>query len=170
MRSVLPSLFAAASVMWAAPAFAQEDGGTSMKRPGYATERANKEAADFTSEQVKAAVDDHIQARLKEGGGVFRLIDDRSGDKLELEFVRVGIVGVGGLWRIHDPARKAEGGGYFACTFFRPAGAPREKLYDIDLWLSPRDGRLEVTEVRIHKEPRLVKGKWVREPRYTVTK
>ncbi len=168
MRSVTSGLLAAAFLCWPLPSLPQ-DGGTPMERR-RAAPQPGQDAAPFSPEQANAVVNAYIQARLKEGNGVFRLTDDRTGETLELEFDGIAIVSVERLWRIHDPTRQVEGSGYFACTAFHPVGAPREKLYDIDVWLSPRDGKLEVTAVLIHKEPRLVKGKWVKETRYTVGK
>jgi len=121
------------------------------------------------AEAIKAAVNDHVRAKIDEGGGVYRLVDTRTGEKLDLEFVDVALVGAANVSQVHNPVRPAEGGVYFACANFRPLGAlkngPRESLYDIDLSLEPRNGVLEVTEVFVHKEPRLVNGKWVRVPR-----
>ncbi len=166
MRTGTTSLFMAALLAWALPSLAR-DGGTPMEPSG---DVAGQAASGFTPGQAQAAVNDFIQAKLKEGNGTYRLTDDRTGEKLELDFVGVILVSVERLWRIHDPTRKVEGSGYFACTAFRPMGGPPDKLYDIDVWLVPRNGKLEVTAVLIHKEPRFVKGKWVKEPRYTVAK
>ncbi len=127
-------------------------------------------AARFTAEQVKAAVADHVQAQLAAGGGVYRLSDGKSGKELELEFVDVALVALEPLSRIHDPGRNVDGSSYFACVNFHPVGAPKEKLYDVDLSLAPRGGALEVIEVHVHKEPRLVNGQWVKVPRDAGTK
>lgn len=154
MRSV--TLIGAAVVCWVGTAAAQEHGGTPVEHAGQAAEHAGHGAAGYTAEQIKTAMNGHIQSQLQQGGGVYRLTDDKTGEKLELEFVK-----------IHDPVRKIEGKGYFACTDFRPKGAAPDRLYDIDFWLNPKDGKLAVTEVRVHKEPKLVGGKWTRLARYT---
>ena len=63
-------------------------------------------------------------------------------------------------------ARRIEGGSYFACTDFREHGS-KEKFYDIDFWLAEKDGQLEVTQARVHKEPKNEDGVWVQVPRYS---
>ncbi len=167
MRSISVSLVTAL-LLGSALAGSAQDGGAPMERAGDALKPPGQGSAAFTPEQAKVAVNDFIQAKLREGSGVYRLTDDKTGEKLDLEFVDIAIVSVERLWRIHDPTRRVEGSGYFACTSFRPVGPDKEKLYDIDVWLSPREGKLEVTAVLIHKEPRWVGGKWVKVPRYTV--
>ena len=103
--------------------------------------------------EVKAAMHDHIAQKTKEGGGVFKYKDEKTGDNLELDFVK-----------IHDPVTRTKQG-YFACTDFRVKGEP-EKLYDLDFWLNEKDGKLVVTQTRLHKEPSKEGGKWVKKPRY----
>jgi hypothetical protein len=103
--------------------------------------------------EVKAAMHDHIAQKTKEGGGVFKYKDEKTGDSLELDFVT-----------IHDPVTRTKQG-YFACTDFRVKGEP-EKLYDLDFWLNEKDGKLVVTQTRLHKEPSKEGGKWVKKPRY----
>lgn len=103
--------------------------------------------------EIKAAMHDHIAAKTKEGGGIFKYKDEKTGENLELEFVR-----------IHDPVTKTKEG-YFACTDFRVKGAP-DKLYDLDFWLNPKGDKLVVTQTRLHKEPAKEGAKWVKKPRY----
>ncbi|HZY30913.1 MAG TPA: hypothetical protein VFF86_04650, partial [Candidatus Methylomirabilis sp.] len=103
--------------------------------------------------EIKAAMHDHIAEKTNEGGGVFKYKDEKTGDNLELDFVT-----------IHDPVTRTKQG-YFACTDFRAKGEP-EKLYDLDFWLNEKDGKLVVTQTRLHKEPSQEWGKWVKKPRY----
>ncbi|CAF0689825.1 hypothetical protein [Candidatus Methylacidithermus pantelleriae] len=104
--------------------------------------------------EIKAAIHQYIAGQKGSPEGTFRIHDPKSGKDLELELVA-----------IHDPVRKLPGKGYFACTDFHPVGEP-EKLYDLDFWVAPKDHRLEVTEVRIHKEPVLENGRWIQKPRF----
>jgi len=163
MRLDAARLLAVAFLLGIHPARAGQDGGASP-------ESAVPGAAEFDAEQVKTAVARHIDAKRDEGGGVYRLTDDLTGERLELELVEISIVGIQALWGIHDAARQVDGSGYFACTLFHPVGAPGEKLYDVDFRVSRRDGKLEVTEARIHKEPRLEGGKWIRVGRFKRTR
>lgn len=106
-------------------------------------------------EDIKAAMDKHIQARA-DANGVFRIRDNKTDEVLELRFVEV-----------HDPVRQIDGQTYFACTDFHVVGEPK-KLYDLDFWLRPETGELGVYDEKIHKEPRksLLYG-WYKQPRYT---
>jgi hypothetical protein len=102
--------------------------------------------------QIESALHEHIARKAKDG--VLRVKDDKTGRDLPLEFVE-----------IHKPLRKVEGKGYFACSDFREPGS-KDKFYDLDFWLAEKDGKLEVTGVRVHKEPKLEDGRWVQVSRY----
>lgn len=115
--------------------------------------------------QIKAAVEDYIQAKTRKDGGVYLLTDERTGETLRLEFVQMSLVSDSGVWTVHDPDRLIDGPAFFACALFHPQGSPEKKLYDVDFQLKARDAKLEVSDVRIHKVPRLVNGKWIREAR-----
>ena len=121
------------------------------EHPGQ--EHAGTQAPAFTAAQIKQAMGAHINAVTK--NGVFTIHDPKTHQDLRLKFVK-----------IHDPVRKIEGKGYFACTDFEVAGQPG-KLYDLDFWLNPNNGQLAVTETKIHKEPLEVGGKWTKTARYT---
>lgn len=112
-------------------------------------------AQKFYVEDIKAAMAAHI-ARRADPDGVFRLKDERTGEVLQLKFVK-----------IHDPVRKIDGNTYFACTDFVVIGEEK-KLYDLDFWMNPVDGTLTIYDEKIHKEPRwsLIYG-WYKQPRYT---
>ena len=118
-------------------------------------EHSSGKVEAFTAEQIKGAMSQYIMEKTKEGGGVFKMHDDKTGQDLALEFVK-----------IHDPVRKIEGKGYFACTDFRLQGEP-QKVYDLDFWLNPQDNKLVVTKTTIHKEPKQVGNVCVKMPRYT---
>jgi hypothetical protein len=114
------------------------------------------ETEEKKSWQVESAVNEYVAGKIKDG--VFVLKDDKTGDERTLDFVE-----------IHRPLRRIEGGSYFACTDFREHGS-KDKFYDIDFWLTEKDGQLEVTEARVHKEPKNEDGVWVQVPRYTFEK
>ncbi len=106
--------------------------------------------------QIEAAINGYIAKQAKDG--VFTLKDDKTGEQRTLNFVE-----------IHRPMRKMEGKGYFACTDFREHRSSN-KYYDLDFWLADKNGTLEVTEVRIHKEPKQEDGVWIQVPRYSFEK
>lgn len=136
------NLFAAAAlVLWAVAALA-----------------ADPAPKTYYVEDIKAAMLAHIESRVDEDG-VFHLRDEKTGDMLALKFVK-----------IHDPVRRIDGTTYFACTDFHVVGEP-DKLYDLDFWMRPKEGRLRIYEEKIHKEPRHspIYG-WFKQPRYTFVK
>ncbi len=119
-------------------------------------EHPGSTATNFTAKDIKTAMMNHIKAKTKNTNGVFRIKDEKANKTLFLEFVK-----------IHDPVRKIAGKGYFACTDFHPVGEDATKLYDLDFWLNPKDGRLQVTKTAIHKHPHRQASKWVKKARYT---
>ena len=87
--------------------------------------------------------------------GVFKLKDDKTGKVLKLEFVDT-----------HQPIRQLdENGHYFACTDFRVVGT-KDQIYDIDFWVTDKDGTMTVEQTKVHKVPELKDGQWVQVPRY----
>ena len=116
-------------------------------------EHGGQAAQSFTAAEIKAAMNAHIT--MREENGVFTIKDEKTGEDLKLKFVK-----------IHDPVRKIEGKGYFACTDFEVIGQSG-KLYDLDFWLSPMDGKLKITEEKIHKNPVKTADGWEKKARYT---
>ena len=114
------------------------------------------ETEEKKSWQVESAVNEYVATKAKDG--VLVLKDDKTGEQRTLDFVE-----------IHRPLRRIEGGSYFACSDFREHGST-DKFYDIDFWLTEKDGELAVTEARIHKEPKNEDGVWVQVPRYNFEK
>jgi YHS domain-containing protein len=87
--------------------------------------------------------------------GIFKLKDDKTGKTLDLKFVDT-----------HQPVRQLDDGTYFACTDFREAGT-KDQIYDIDFWIKEKDGKMVVTQTKVHKVPELKNGVWVQVPRYS---
>ncbi len=118
-------------------------------------ETTDKSPPKFYVEDIKKAMDIHLADRVDENG-IFRMRDEKTGEVLELKFVK-----------IHDPVRVINSNTYFACTDFHVVGE-RKKLYDLDFWMSPVNGELRIYKEKIHKEPRkaLLYG-WYKQPRYT---
>ncbi len=113
------------------------------------------EIEEFKAWEIKAAIHAHVARKVKEGGGVIKIKDEKTGEELTLEFVK-----------IHNPVRKVQGEGYFACTDFRVKGEP-EKVYDLDFWLKDEGDKLVITKTRVHKEPAKEGNQWVKKARYT---
>ena len=80
---------------------------------------------------------------------------DKTGKVLDLQFIDT-----------HQPVRQLDDNGhYFACTDFRAAGS-KDQIYDIDFWVTDRNGTMTVEQARVHKVPELKDGQWVEVPRY----
>lgn len=116
---------------------------------------AQNDRTDFYANEIKQATLDYIKKRSDEKG-VFHMFDKKTGETLALKFKK-----------IHNPVRQIDGVTYFACTDFHVVGV-EDKLYDLDFWMNPQTGQLEVYDEKIHKEPRksLLYG-WYKKPRYT---
>lgn len=136
----------------------EEHAGKPAKKEDPGEEHAGKTAPKFSAEQIKKAMRAHIDAQTK--NGVFAIYDRKTKKDLKLRFVK-----------IHEPVREMQGKGFFACTDFVVVKETGEleagKLYDLDFWLNPRDGKLVVTETKIHKEPKKINGQWTKQARYT---
>ena len=146
-RKQWPGLALVALVMAYAAASAADD----LALASAPATSANK----FYVEDIKAAMTAYIAAEV-DAAGVFHLRDDKTGEVLALKFVK-----------IHDPVRRIGSDIYFACTDFHVVGTP-DKLYDLDFWMNPHSGELEIYDSKVHKEPRwsLIYG-WYKQPRYT---
>jgi YHS domain-containing protein len=105
--------------------------------------------------EVMSAVEQNALQVSAKNNGVFKLKDDKTGKELELEFVDT-----------HQPVRQLDGDGhYFACTDFRVVGT-KDEIYDIDFWVSDKNGTMTVDQTKIHKVPEQKGGQWVQVPRY----
>ena len=105
--------------------------------------------------EVMSAVEQNAVKESLKNNGVFKLKDDKTGKELQLEFVDT-----------HQPVRQLDNDGhYFACTDFRVAGT-KDEIYDIDFWVSDKDGKMTVDQTKVHKVPELKSGQWIQVPRY----
>jgi hypothetical protein len=104
---------------------------------------------------VMSAIHNYI-AENKNEDGTLELKDEKTGETIPLEFVEM-----------HQPVRYLKKDGhYFACTDFRRKGS-KDEYYDVDFWVDEKTGRLNVSDVRIHKVPVNEDGIWIQVPRYT---
>ncbi|MGA3117036.1 MAG: hypothetical protein ABSF90_21680 [Syntrophobacteraceae bacterium] len=136
----------AAVLLFAYVVSASEHPGSAVEHPGKAVEHGGKA---ITADSVKQAITSYADAQEKAHGGVFMIKDDKLNKTWKLK-----------LAVIHDPVRMFEKGGqtiYFACSDFNSTEG--KDVLDIDFWMVPKDGKLTVTESKIHK----VNG----EPRFT---
>jgi YHS domain-containing protein len=105
--------------------------------------------------EVMSAVEQAALSEQAKNNGVFMLKDDKTGKMLQLQFVDT-----------HQPIRQLDDNGhYFACTDFRAVGS-KDQIYDIDFWVTDKNGTMTVEQTRVHKVPELKDGQWVEVPRY----
>jgi hypothetical protein len=105
--------------------------------------------------EVMSAVEQGALSQAAKNNGVFKLKDDKTGQVLDLEFIDT-----------HQPVRQLDDNGhYFACTDFRVVGT-KDQIYDIDFWVTDKDGVMTVEQAKVHKVPELKNGQWVQVPRY----
>ena len=107
--------------------------------------------------QVKKAIDSYVVKRTVEGGGLFQVVDDETGEGLKLEFIG-----------IRDPVRFIADSGYFASVEFRPTDDTVGKRYDLHFWVNVQAEKLVVTEMKVHKHPVKTATGWVQQARYTM--
>jgi hypothetical protein len=104
---------------------------------------------------VMSAIHNYIATHKDEKGNI-SVKDDKTGEMVPLEFIEM-----------HQPIRHLKKDGqYFACTDFRKPGS-KDEYYDIDFWLDDKTGKLQVTDVKMHKVPVQEDGIWTQVPRYT---
>jgi hypothetical protein len=104
---------------------------------------------------VMSAIHNYIATHKDENGNL-AVKDDKTGETIPLEFIEM-----------HQPIRHLKKDGqYFACTDFRKPGS-KDEYYDIDFWLDEKTGKLQVTDVKMHKVPVQEDGIWTQVPRYT---
>jgi hypothetical protein len=100
----------------------------------------------------------HVMSAIhnKDKDGNLVVKDDKTGETVPLEFVE-----------IHQPVRHLKKDGqYFVCTDFRKPGS-QDEYYDIDFWVDQKSGKLQVTDVKMHKVPVQEDGIWTQIPRYS---
>lgn len=117
---------------------AAEHPGSSVEHPGKSTADKGK---GITSDTVKKAVTDYVDAQTKSSEGILSVYDEKLSKDWRLKLVK-----------IHDPVRQYEESGktiFFACTDFKAVDS--NDLLDIDLWMAPSDGTLKVIDTKIHK-------------------
>lgn len=119
------------------------------EHPGTAVEKPKAEhpGKAVSARSVKKAIKAHVAAQSKATGGVFVIKDDKLGKEWKLK-----------LAKIHDPVRMFKKDGktiYFTCSDFKSTEG--KDVLDIDFWMVEKNGKLEVTDTKIHKlngEPR----------------
>lgn len=102
----------------------------------------------FTAEDVTKFAEAHIAEVAGKNDGIFPVNDAMLGRTLPLKFEKVEFV------------RTLHGYGFFPNLIFSDKDDPA-KLYQIDFWVKPRGGKLEIVDVRVYKAPKKDGDKWV---------
>lgn len=105
------------------------------------------EMGRYSAGDVETFIAKYIEDVGANNGGLFPVDDSMLGQTLALKFDKVEFV------------RTLHGYGFFPNVYFSDKD-DAEKRYQIDFWVKPRSGRLEVVDVRIYKAPRKDGGKW----------
>lgn len=134
-----PVLFVYSMALLLAFSFAAVPAGEAAEHPGKSTVEHPGKAV--SADSVKKAVKDYAAAQTVAGGGAYVVSDPVLKKEWRLT-----------LNKIHDPVRQFQKDGrtiYFACSDFRTMDG--KDVLDIDLWMEERGGKLEVSDVKIHK-------------------
>ena len=110
---------------------------------------------NFTSTDAETVAKDYITAKIKADNGIFAYDDPLNGEHLKLAYDDV------------DFTRTIDGYGFFPDVKFHDS-QDAQKRYLIDFWVLPQNGKLQVEETRIHKEPTMADGKWTTTTRQPV--
>jgi YHS domain-containing protein len=110
-------------------------------------ESTEKAMQDFSGTDAEALVKEFIGDKTKANGGIFPFDDPLNGEHLKLSYDDV------------DFTRTIDGYGFFPDVKFHDSKDVQRK-YLVDFWVLPEDGRLQVQETRIYKEPLKVDGNW----------
>ena len=109
-------------------------------------------------EGVAQFLESEVAARSVKGNGSMEVRDEKTGDLLKLKMVRIH----------RERLAKTAEGVYFVCADFETREG---KQYDLDFWVTEKDGKLSITDTTIHKEagqPRYLwietGGIWTRKP------
>lgn len=117
----------------------------------FAMADTNMSGADdmgkFAAGDVEVFIAGYIEAAASKNGGLFAVDDAVSGQTLALKFDKVEFV------------RTLHGYGFFPNVYFSDKD-DAAKRYQIDFWVKPKGGKLEVVDTRIYKAPRKDGEKW----------
>lgn len=112
------------------------------------SEDTAEEMGKFSAEDVTAFIEKYVAAAGEKNGGLFPVSDSMLGQTLALRFEKVDFV------------RTLHGYGFFPNTVFTDKEDAAKK-YQVDFWVKPRGGKLDVVDVRIYKAPTREGQSWV---------
>lgn len=101
----------------------------------------------FGADDVKAWVEQHIKAESEKHNGHYLVHDSLTSEKIPLNYQTI------------DFMRTLHGYGFFPEVIF-VAQDNADKKYLIDFWVKPKNGELQVFDVRIYKSPKKRDGEW----------
>jgi len=110
-------------------------------------ESTGKAMGKFGGDDVKEWIDAHIKAESEKNNGLYYVHDSLTSKKIALKYQKL------------DFMRTLHGYGFFPEAIFVAEDNP-EKKYLIDFWVKPKNGKLQVFDVRIYKSPKKRDGEW----------
>ena len=117
------------------------------EHPEHPEHPTNKTQA-MTAQAVGKAVADFIASDAKLKGGKFMVFDERAGEVLQLDLLKIHMDRLAGLG--NDT--------YFACADFQ---ASNGKVYDLDIFMNGESAdNMIVVEISVHKENGVERYGW----------
>jgi YHS domain-containing protein len=110
-------------------------------------ESTEKAMQDFTGSDAEALVKKSIADKTGANNGLFPFDDPLNGEHLKLAYDDI------------DFTRTIDGYGFFPDVKFHDS-QDAQKKYLVDFLVVPEDGKLQIRETRIYKEPLKADGKW----------
>ena len=101
----------------------------------------------YSVDDVKSWIDQHILSESKKNNGIYFVHDSLTGENLPLKYKNI------------DFMRSLHGYGFFPEAIFT-ANDDENKKYLIDFWVKPKNGKLDLFDVRIYKSPRKEGNNW----------
>lgn len=105
------------------------------------------EMSQFSAGDATAFVEGYIKEKAAANDGLFLVDDAMLGRSLPLRFEKVEFV------------RTLHGYGFFPNVYFADKDNP-QKRYQVDFWVRPQNGKLDVVDIRIYKAPRKEGDTW----------
>lgn len=121
----------------AAPGYAAEHGGREHAGKEHTgKEHAGVKISEPSANDIRAAMKKYVEEKTAKSGA-FEIFDSEAGKTRRLELIRV-----------HERVGKT-GSYYYSCADFKDIDS--KEMFDLDLDVEAKDGKLSVREVRIHK-------------------
>ncbi len=149
-KTVLSILLLVAFLLAYASYAAEHPSPKSAEHPGSATSEHPSGSGDVSADDIAKAIHDYVSKDIKLKGGYFLFYDKATQKCIALT-----------LTKVHDDKLcQINSGLCFACADFK---ATDGNDYDLDFFVSHKDGKLEVSEISLHKVNGKERYRWSEE-------